>query len=107
MQQDVKYLARMLGWKTYHTLRSEGSDPDFPDLVMARRRKFWVNGRPAKTREYQELNPIPRLIVAELKREGKNATPGQQEWLDFFKEIGAETYVWCPSDWETIQKVLK
>ena len=58
-QQDVKDLARMLGWKTYHTLRSKGSDPDFPDLVMARR---------------HNIGPIcpeyeTRVIVAELKLE--------------------------------------
>lgn len=94
-QQSVKDLARMLGWKTYHTLNSKGSDPDFPDLVMARRRSG--------------LTPSlkPRLIVAELKREGENPTPGQMEWLKFFADIGAETYIWRPSDLELVKKVLR
>lgn len=91
-QQQVKDLARMLGWKTYHTLRSKGSDLDFPDLVMAR-----TNLR----------RTLTRLIVAELKIEGKDPTLGQQDWLDFFKEIGAETYVWRPSDLELVKKVLR
>ena len=91
-QQQVKDLARMLGWKTYHTLRSKGSDPGFPDLVMAR-----SNFRRTMT----------RLIVAELKREGENPTAGQQEWLNFFKDISAEVYVWRPSDLEEVKRVLR
>lgn len=96
-QQNVKDLARMLGWKTYHTLNSKGSDEDFPDLVMAKRRNIGTICPEFET----------RLIVAELKIEGKKPTAGQQEWLDFFRDIGAETYAWQPHDWERIQKVLR
>ena len=116
-QQQVKDLARMLGWKTYHTYDSRRSDPDFPDLVMARRRpivdvmRMCLPGTCLVTPPMEcvciEKVIETRVIVAELKAEGKNPTPGQQQWLDFFKEIGVETYVWCPSDWETAQGLLR
>lgn len=107
-QQQIKDLARLLGWKTYHTLRSKGSDPGYPDLILARRRKI---GRLAGF-QVRWRAPAPdahktRLIAVELKVEGKNPTPGQLEWLDFFKDIGAETYVWRPSDLEEVKKVLR
>lgn len=94
--QQVKDLARMFGWKTYHTLRSKGSDPGFPDLVMARR------GRVARGR-----GTFVSLIVAELKREGEDPTAEQIEWLNFFNEIGVASYVWRPSHWKEIQRVLR
>lgn len=91
-QQQVKDLARLLGWKTYHTLRSKGSDPGFPDLIMLRK---------------------GRMVVAELKREDERPTDAQREWLDEFEglalpcQLWIGVYVWHPSDWATIQRVLR
>lgn len=105
-QQQVKDLARLLGWKTYHTYDSRHSDPDFPDLVMARRRVVTIEASIGGLLVSQSVMKT-RLIVVELKVIGKNPTAGQQEWLDFFKQIGAETYVWRPSDLESMLKILK
>ncbi len=49
--QQVKDLARLCGWRVYHTLNSRGSDPGFPDLVLPRGSS---------------------LVFAELKAEGCN-----------------------------------
>lgn len=93
-QQQVKDLARLLGWKTYHTLRSKGSDPGFPDLIMLRK---------------------GRMIVAELKKEGERPTDTQGRWLNEFRLISnrlgeplaIEVCVWRPSDWKMIEIILK
>ena len=96
-RQQVLDLARLFKWRCYFTWNSIHSPAGFPDLVMARRHDIGT-----VCIEYET-----RLIVAELKRQGGIVTPGQQEWLDFFKGIDAETYIWRPSDWDQVQKVLR
>jgi hypothetical protein len=82
-------LAPMLGWTlSYHTMRSKGSRAGFPDRVL-------VHGG--------------RLIFAELKREKGVATPltdEQRRWLDALAGAGCECYLWRPSDFEEIARVL-
>ena len=89
-QEQVEQLAGVYGWKKYHTRDSRGSDEDFPDLLMLR-----SNADGA------------RLVVAELKREGENPSNGQKDWLELFSAVGAETFVWRPSDLPTVAKVLR
>jgi hypothetical protein len=72
-------------WRRYHTLNSKGSDPGFPDLVLAR---------------------PPRLVVAECKTEDGRVTIAQWAWLDDFAACGAESYVWRPSDRAEIERIL-
>jgi hypothetical protein len=84
-QQQVYDLARLLGWLAYHALRSEHSAAGFPDLIMARH---------------------PRIIAAELKRDGEAPTDDQRVWLAELKACGLETYVWRPADWPTITRIL-
>lgn len=51
-----------------------------------------------------------RLIFAELKREGKDPKPEQQEWLDCLKLLPwVEVHVWRPHNWldGTVQKCLE
>lgn len=80
-----KGLATMLGWKlAYHTLRSKGSQPGFPDRVIVR----------------------DRIIFVELKREGGKPTERQRTWLDGLARAGGEAYLWQPSDLDEISKVL-
>ncbi len=38
------------------------------------------------------------VLVRELKREGKNPTREQQQWLDFLAAAGIDAGVWRPSD---------
>ena len=86
---NVRELARLKGWRTYHTLRSKGSEAGFPDLVMVRR---------------------GRLIFAELKTEAGDTTAAQRTWLDDLASscrlhdrsgvvLGSEVCVWRPSHW--------
>jgi hypothetical protein len=85
-QEQVEQVASLFGWKKYHTLDSRRSDEDFPDLVLLRGR---------------------RQVVAELKRDGESARPGQIAWLEAFKAVGAETYVWRPSDFDLVSRILR
>jgi hypothetical protein len=55
--QVIRQLARPLGWRCYHTLRSKGSQPGYPDWTLARE----------------------RVIFLELKRESGKLTPAQAD----------------------------
>jgi hypothetical protein len=79
-----KALAPMLGWTTYHVLRSRGSRAGYPDRTCVRE----------------------RILFAELKREKTRPTPDQVEWLDKLARAGGEVYLWRPSDLTEIGLVL-
>ena len=92
-EAQIKDLAKLFGWKYYHTWRSIHSPAGFPDCVMVR------NGQ---------------LIFAELKSEKGKLTPEQDEWLDAligvakhtnFQEI--QVYLWRPHMIEEIVKILR
>lgn len=82
----VRDLARWCHWRTYHTLRSRGSEPGFPDLVL--------------------LRP-PRMVVAELKALRGRVSRYQREWLEAFEAAGAEVYTWRPADRPEIERILR
>jgi hypothetical protein len=48
-----------------------------------------------------------RLFVAELKSEKGRVRPEQEAWLERLKKAGVEAYLWRPTDWPEIEKVLK
>lgn len=78
-------LATMLGWRlNYHTLRSKGSRSGFPDRVLIR----------------------DRIIFAELKTEKGKPSDKQVEFLDGLARAGGEVYLWRPSDFEEIGRIL-
>lgn len=92
-------LARLLGWRRAHfrpaQLRSGkwathmSGETGWPDLVLA---------RPG------------RLVIAELKRSGKDPTPEQEAWLDVLRTVpGVTVAVWRPEDWRSgeIERVLR
>lgn len=91
-----KALATMLGWTSYHTLRSKGSKTGYPDRTLVK----------------------DRIVFVELKREpetGKRGQPlklshdvtdEQRAWLDKLASAGGECYVWRPSDLEEIGCIL-
>ncbi len=60
-ESQVKSLAKIFGWRYYHTWRSFHSPAGFPDVVMVR---------------------PPRLVFAELKSEKGKTTPEQEGWLE-------------------------
>ena len=84
-QQQVLDLARLLGWKCYHTHDSRRSVDGFPDLVGLKGGRKWV---------------------AELKVAGRKPTPAQVDWLQAFEKAGVPAYRWTPDDWAEIQEVL-
>jgi len=85
-QLHVEQMAKIGGWQFYHTWNSIHSAPGFPDNVMAK---------------------PPRLVFMELKTELGKVTAAQQRWLDILASIpGVEVYLFRPSEWEEIKKVL-
>ena len=86
-QAQVVQLAKLTGWRVYHTYDSRRSNPGFPDLVLVR---------------------APRVILAELKRERGRVTAAQREWGETLRACpGVEYYLWRPSDWDEIEQVLR
>ena len=84
-QQAVIDFAILKGWKYYHTYNSRRSVPGFPDLVLVRE----------------------RVIFVELKREGGKLTEAQHEWCAAISHAkNGEVYIWRPSDWPEIERVL-
>jgi hypothetical protein len=85
-QEQVVELARLSGWRVYHTWLAVRSASGFPDLVLA---------RPG------------RLVFAELKSNRGKLTLAQEEWLQALRETGAaEVYLWRPDDWDEIVQIL-
>ncbi len=87
LQDAVVELARYSGWMVYHTYDSRRSEPGFPDLVLAKRR---------------------RLLFIELKSERGKVRPEQDAWLKTLTEAGATAFVWRPQQWAdgTIERIL-
>jgi hypothetical protein len=85
--RQVVALAELWGWAVYHTWRSQHSQAGFPDLVLCK---------------------PPRLVFAELKREYRGrASPRQAVWLSLLRACpGVESYLWKPSHWPQIERVL-
>lgn len=79
-------VARIAGWRRYHTFDSRRSNHGFPDWVL-------VKGS--------------RLLFVELKSEIRKVRPDQAEWLDALRQVPVvEVHLWRPSDWPTIVETL-
>jgi Holliday junction resolvase len=86
--RQLREVAEAMGWAVHHETDSRRTHEGWPDLVMCR---------------------PPRIIFAELKSQKGKMTRAQQRWLDLLAESGGaevSTYVWRPSDWDTIVEVL-
>lgn len=98
-QQTVIDFAHLTGWRAVHfrgvrVQRKDGSiyyqtpvqadSKGLPDLILVRERVVW----------------------AELKVGKGKLTPEQVDWLDALTAAGQECYIWYPSDWDEIEKVL-
>ena len=78
----VVELARLQGWKVYHTHDSRRSDPGFPDLVLCR------GGR---------------ILFWELKSAKGRMVKAQLEWAEALgKCFGVEVGIYMPQDWDVI-----
>ncbi len=85
-QAQILQLARLAGWRCYHTHDSRCSAPGFPDLVLVRK---------------------PVILFVELKSESGKLRPEQREWLELLGRCGrVEARLWRPSDFEEIEKTL-
>jgi hypothetical protein len=82
--KQVADLCKQLGWRRYHTYRSERSQPGFPDEFLVR----------------------DRCIFLELKTEQGKLSSHQRDWLNALLDAGAEAYVARPRDLEFLAYVL-
>lgn len=83
---QVRKLARLCGWLTFHCHDSRKSEPGFPDLVLVRR---------------------GRLIFAELKVRGR-PRPEQAMWLRELRAVpGVVAVCLTPDDWDSIEEMLR
>lgn len=100
MAQVVTY-ARLMGWTVWHdeatnaarrcsscgtVRRTPRNAAGLPDLILVRR---------------------PRVVWAELKSERGKLSDEQRDWIDALLGCGQEMFVWRPSDWSVIEKVLR
>ncbi len=86
-QSQIIRLAEMRRWRVYHPWSSMHSVKGYPDLTMVRGKS---------------------LIVAELKTEKGQVTDAQQGWLDAFHAMTyCQVFVWRPSDWPEIERILR
>lgn len=85
-QRDVCRLMDLRGWHWHHERDSRRSKRGLPDLIATR---------------------AGRLLMIELKSEHGKLRPEQGIWLALLRQVpGVETYLWKPSDWDTIDGVL-
>lgn len=91
LQSHIIGYAAALGWKHYHTWRSDHSPSGFPDLELAR------------------AEPRVRIIKAELKRQGEWPTLDQIGWLDLYSAMGdpVESYLWRPEHLSVVWDILQ
>lgn len=86
-QSRVITLAKALGYRTYHTYRSDRSAPGWFDLAMAR--------------------AGDKLVLAELKKAGGKQTEAQRDWHQDLQRIDTvESYLWYPKDYDAIVDIL-
>jgi hypothetical protein len=77
-------LARQVGFLVYHTLRSKGSQPGYPDWTLARE----------------------RVVFLELKKEGGKPSDAQRVWISALLDAGAEIYIARPHDLDRLARIL-
>jgi VRR-NUC domain len=78
---QIRHLALVNGWLTYHTHLSRRSDEGFPDLVLVRE----------------------AVLFAELKSATGKVSQTQNTWLAMLERTHqVEVYLWRPGDWPQI-----
>jgi hypothetical protein len=100
-QASVLAYARMMGWQAFHdnatnaprrcsacgvTRSLPRNVAGMPDLILIRR---------------------PRIVWAELKSERGKLTDDQRAWIEELRACGQAVYVWRPSDWREVERVLR
>lgn len=100
-QGQVVRLAEMLGWRVWHDNATNApracvvcrapqavvrNAAGLPDLILIRR---------------------PRVVWVELKSQRGKLTDDQWRYLEELKASRQEAYCWRPSDWRTIERILR
>lgn len=100
-QAQVVRLAEMFSWKVWHDNASAGrrqcqacgapvtipgNPAGLPDLILVRR---------------------PRVVWVELKAQRGKLTDDQWAYIEELKASRQEAYVWRPSDFKIIERVLR
>ncbi len=86
-QKRVEGVLKAHNWLCYHTLRSKGSTPGYPDICA-------VKGK--------------RLLFCELKTEKGRLSAAQNEWMDALARVPcAECYILRPSDFDKLLEIVK
>lgn len=100
MAAVVRY-ARLMGWNAWHDqatnapracrtcktpLRLPRNEAGFLDLLLTRR---------------------PRVVWVELKSERGKLTDEQRERIEELRACGQEVFLWKPSHWQEIERVLR
>lgn len=110
-QSEVMKEAKLLGWVGYHTYSSKKSVEGFPDtvLIYPTPEALELAGPGQFEQRLRDLTGFPHvpLVVAELKRVGEYPSPEQRLWLALFRQVTEHVYVWRPTDWDEIHRVLK
>ena len=88
-QHTVIKMAEQQGWLIYHVANVRGqlrakSSVGFPDLILLKH----------------------KLVAWECKRSGRQASEEQQKWIDAFTQIGVESRVITPEDYDYVMTVL-
>lgn len=84
--QQVRDLARMLGWMTYHPHLSKWSERGWPDVVLCK---------------------PPRILFLELKSETGRVSAEQTQWLDALRACGLDARIVRPSGFDDLVRVLR
>lgn len=50
---------------------------------------------------------VPRVVWAELKSERGRLSDDQRAWIAALRASGQEVYIWRPSDFEAIERILR
>ncbi len=84
--RQIRDLARITGWATFHPFLSRWSEGGWPDVALCR---------------------PPRLLLVELKSDSGKLSPDQERWAEMLRACpGVEYAVWRPSDLNAIAKAL-
>lgn len=87
LQAAIVHLARLYGYRVYHTFDSRKSEPGYPDLHL--------------------VHPSKRVsMLVELKRENGKLSKPQEAWIADLTAAGVDVRVWRPSDLDTIPGIL-
>jgi hypothetical protein len=91
LQRNVRDLARRLGWDlVFHAMQPfHAAERGWPDLVLLR-----VRDR--------------RLLFVELKAERGRLSDRQEQVIEMLRAVTPDSvFVWRPSDWDEIERVLR